>query len=306
MDSLTATFGYLFDEIVYVRISATNQMGTGAWSMVNSNGALIRARPGKMVSVEKDPILTATSIKVLWTTLISNQETGNSQILSYNLWWDANSGTTNINLYEDFTSTIIVEGLVPGSGYQFKVRASNIYGYGEFSDVVTLIPDAVPDMMSTPTTSLVYPTVTITFTEPFNNGNAIIGYEIKIYSHTTASFIIDVAVCHGSLQVVIDALECEVPMSTLITDYGYQHGQLILTMVRAQNLVGWGSYSSQNSGGVITQTEPTFMNVAVLDYDAMRDTSIKVDWNSITSDQDTGAVAILSYSLEWDQASDNW
>jgi hypothetical protein len=274
--------------------------------MENSDGALIRARPGKMLSVEKYPILTATSIKVLWTALISSEETGNSEILSYNLWWDANSGTTNINLYEDYTSNTIVEGLMPGSGYQFKVRASNIYGYGEFSDVVTLIPDAVPDMMSTPTTSLAYPTVTITFTEPFNNGNTIIGYEIKIYSYTQASFIVDIAVCDGSLQEVIDSLECDVLMSTLITDYGYQHGQLILAKVRAQNSVGWGSYSSQNSGGVITQTEPTFMNVPSLDYDAMRSTLIKVDWSAITSDLDTGAVDILSYSLEWDQASDNW
>jgi hypothetical protein len=67
---------------------------------------------------------------------------------------------------------------VPGASYQFIVRARNIYGYGEFSDVVTLRPDAVPDMMSTPTTTLSYPLVTISFVEPFDNGNSIIGYEV--------------------------------------------------------------------------------------------------------------------------------
>jgi hypothetical protein len=48
------------------------------------------------------------------------------------------------------------------------------------------------------------------------------------------------------------------------------------------------------------------MTVPVLDYDSMRDTSIKVDWTPITSDLETGASDILSYSLEWDQASDTW
>lgn len=48
------------------------------------------------------------------------------------------------------------------------------------------------------------------------------------------------------------------------------------------------------------------MTVPVLDYDAMRDTSIKVDWAPITSDYDTGAVEITSYSLEWDQATGTW
>jgi hypothetical protein len=51
MDTISTTFGYAFDSIVYVRISATNQMGTGAWSMANSDGALVRSKPGKMLGV---------------------------------------------------------------------------------------------------------------------------------------------------------------------------------------------------------------------------------------------------------------
>jgi len=32
MDTLTQSFGLVFDELVYVRISATNVLGTGSWS----------------------------------------------------------------------------------------------------------------------------------------------------------------------------------------------------------------------------------------------------------------------------------
>jgi hypothetical protein len=92
---------------------------------------------------------------------MSYDETGNSQILAYNLWWDANSGITNIDLFEDLSSSTIVTGLVAGSAYQFKVRARNIYGYGDFSDIQVLVPDAVPDMMTTPLTSLSFPNLQI-------------------------------------------------------------------------------------------------------------------------------------------------
>ena len=38
----------------------------------------------------------------------------------------------------------------------------------------------------------------------------------------------------------------------------------------------------------------------------MRDTSISINWSPITSDQQTGAATIVSYSLEWDQANGSW
>jgi hypothetical protein len=59
MDTLTASFGYLFDELVYVRISASNQMGQGIWSASNSDGAKIRARPSKMSTVSSGDLSTS-------------------------------------------------------------------------------------------------------------------------------------------------------------------------------------------------------------------------------------------------------
>lgn len=39
MDTLSLSHGLIFDAFVYVRISASNQMGQGAWSQTNSDGA---------------------------------------------------------------------------------------------------------------------------------------------------------------------------------------------------------------------------------------------------------------------------
>lgn len=56
----------------------------------------------------------------------------------------------------------------------------------------------------------------------------------------------------------------------------------------------------------MVQTEPAKMNLPINDYDSMRDTSIKIDWSLLTTDLETGAKPILSYSLEWDQANSDW
>jgi hypothetical protein len=226
--------------------------------------------------------------------------------LAYNLWWDANSGTTNIDLYEGLTGSTIVEGLNPGSQYQFKVRARNIYGYGEFSDTIILIPKAVPDMMASPTTSLDYPTVTIAWTTPFNNGNTINAYQIVIFSHVENDFIERTDLCDGADVTTFSLRECEIDMSYFFTDLGYSHTDLILVKARAANSVGWGSYSTQNPSGVFAQTEPAQMNLPLNDYDMMRDNRVKLDWQPLVTNFETGAVPILSYSLEYDQAVNDW
>ena len=106
--------------------------------------------------------------------------------------------------------------------------------------------------------------------------------------------------CDGADPAVISLLGCDVDMSTIINTYGYLRSELILCRVRALNLVGWSTHSSQNSAGVLTQTTPTFMNAPEIDYDSLTDTSIPVSWAPIISDLHTGALTILSYSLEWD------
>lgn len=59
---------------------------------------------------------------------------GNSPILAYNLYWDDGTGVLDIELVEQIVFEFTVTGLVGGVNYKFKVRALNIYGYGQFSD----------------------------------------------------------------------------------------------------------------------------------------------------------------------------
>jgi hypothetical protein len=96
---------------------------------------------------------TDTQIEVDWTALTSTT-TGNSPILSYNLYWDNGSGTTNLQLIDLLQTSYVVSGLEGGATYMFKVRAKNIYGYGPFSSVASIIPSDIPGQMVAPTIAL--------------------------------------------------------------------------------------------------------------------------------------------------------
>ena len=134
---------------------------------------------------------------------MTSLETGNSVILAYELYWDGNTDTVNLLLYDGLNLRAAVERLEPGETYKFKVRARNIYGYGLFSDVVEIIPDDVPATMDAPITSLEYPLVSIAFTAPFDNGRPILAYQIEIFSKLTKTFIEMTAVCDGASPDVI-------------------------------------------------------------------------------------------------------
>ncbi len=69
---------------------------------------------------------------------------GNSDILSYSLYWDNGSGTSNIELTDSLVTSYTVSGLTGGATYLFKVRARNVYGYGTFSSELTFVPSDVP------------------------------------------------------------------------------------------------------------------------------------------------------------------
>jgi hypothetical protein len=83
-----------FDDIVYVRVSAKNSDGFGPASLTNTLGAKIRTEPNQMNDPVRGSGTTTTKLVIQWTALVY-PDNGNSDILSYNLVWDAGTGTTN-------------------------------------------------------------------------------------------------------------------------------------------------------------------------------------------------------------------
>lgn len=128
-----------------------------------------------------------SQIEVNWIALAAS-DNGGSTVLSYNLLWDAGtSGTTWTSVIgyspvSTAVTTTISTGIVSGSSYQFKVRASNIFGWGSNSTITTIKAAKVPAQMTAPTTSIDSTTggVKISWTAPDSQGDTITAYKIEI------------------------------------------------------------------------------------------------------------------------------
>ena len=111
-------YEYIQGDLIQVRTSAINEFGSSLVSEKNTVGASLRAIPHQMIPVARDPETRADLLKVSWTAL-STEESGDSNILSYKVVWDAGSGSVNQELtsvttyYTDLTYEII-DNIVTG------------------------------------------------------------------------------------------------------------------------------------------------------------------------------------------------
>lgn len=80
--------------------------------------------------------------------------------MSYNVQWDAGTdGYQFLNLvgysalYDETTYSISAHIQV-GKSYQVRVAAKNYWGWGSFSEVLTIIAASFPEKVAAPTTSI--------------------------------------------------------------------------------------------------------------------------------------------------------
>lgn len=177
MDQLTgAPFNLQFRQVVSARARATNFYGTGEWSDFNLEGATICKEPVKMgplTVVEKNEV----EVTLSWSQL-TGSNTGDKEILAYNLYWDDNTGTPNIKLQSDLTTEYILTGMTGGLTYKFVITAQNIYGEGPESDELVLLASHVPDLIDIVSTSISGTQVIIDWTEPSDSYEPILEYDV--------------------------------------------------------------------------------------------------------------------------------
>ena len=156
MPTLTSSpFNYIFDQVVYVRVSAQNSYGYGVVSPDNANtGARIRSVPSQMAPPTLDILSTDVTVIIDWVAL-SGVQAGNSAVIAYSLYWDnAVDVTADIELVDALVTTFTVNGVTGGATYNFRLRARNIYGYGAYSNVLVVVPADAPGKTDIPTVAL--------------------------------------------------------------------------------------------------------------------------------------------------------
>jgi hypothetical protein len=103
--------------------------------------------------------------------------------------------------------------------------------------------------MNTPTLVTSGTSIVISWTAPTDNGESIDEYTIQILNPSTLVYSEDTTDCDGSSGAIVSALTCTIPMSTLISNYGYSYGNVLRVRARAHNSNGYGGYSSLTTSG---------------------------------------------------------
>lgn len=128
---------------------------------------------------------SSLQITVTYGALTTDDETGGSDILGYDLWRDDGN---NGDFYDMFESENILGlsytdiDVVPGNTYRYKYRARNANGYGPFSDVGYMFAADVPDAPPAPVSISVDATqITLELIKPlFNGGSEVIENYLEI------------------------------------------------------------------------------------------------------------------------------
>jgi len=128
--------------------------------------------------------------------------------------------------------------LIGGLFYKFKIRARNIYGFGDYSDELSVLTSDVPDQVNIPTVSIVNTNVQISWQAPFDNYEAITAYDVVLLTSTGAQ-VQDLTNCNGANGTIVTNRSCQIPMPTVITLTSLTQGSLIQARVRANNINGW-------------------------------------------------------------------
>ncbi len=244
------------------------------------------------------PTLTSkstTSVTIDWTAP-TGTATGNAAITSYKLVWDDDNDGAFDELTDSPVLTYTASSLTGGSTYKFKVKATNIYGYGTFSSELSVTTSDVPSQMSAPTTSLSGTNVVVAWAEPNTNNEAIDQYEIQ-FKKSDGSYVIDSTNCDGADATIKTNRECTVPMIDIVSNTGLSFDTLIQVNARAHNANGWGSYSELNTAGTNIDTLPVAVGAPSVDAALSSNTEIHISWTALTADSDIGGSPITSYEV---------
>jgi hypothetical protein len=266
-----------------------------------------------MAAPTEDPSSTDVTLTLNWVAL-SGAQAGNSDVIAYSLYWDngVSSAEASIALTDALVTKFTVYGVTGGTPYKFRVRARNIYGYGDYSPALTLVPHDLPGKTAIPTVALSTSddtAVEVSWALPNEHSSPITKYEI-LFMQANGDFVPEPTFCDGTNLTIVTDRKCTVPMGTIRTLTLLPRDSLIRVKVRAYNMKAGGSYgqySEVNTAGATIETEPTNWSVVSIDVPATSNVQTRVTWTALTGSSRGGKnVVIEEYEVYWDQSTDNW
>lgn len=118
------------------------------------------------------------------------------------------------------------------------MTASNVYGEGQKSTLLSQIASDVPDLIGIATTANSGTNIVINWQAPFNNYQPILQYDI-IFLASDGSYVSSTN-CTGLDPTVT---QCSLDMKAFISLTKLSLGNLVVVRVRARNVNGWHAFS---------------------------------------------------------------
>ena len=189
-------FSLAVNSLIVAQVKAVNSYGpASSFSPDNTLGITVKTKPLSPPSAPSEGTNTAYNQVEIILTAVTGSNTGESDILSYEIYWNQGSLVNTyvsldvITATTDATQTYLqTSGLTQGITYQYKYRAINVYGEGDFSDPVSIVPKSAPAQISDVTLTLSTRDVVITWTEPDNRGDTITKYRITFLDKADSSY----------------------------------------------------------------------------------------------------------------------
>ena len=164
-------------------VQALNSLGTSQ----SSNTAV--STPGAAPGVPT--ALTSTrgnaQVALSWT---APTNTGGFAVTDYKVEYKTSAGST-WNIFADGTSTgttATVTSLTNGTGYDFRVSATNSIGTGSVSAISSATPAAAPGTPSAFTATAGNTQTSLAWTAPANNGSALTDYKVEYKASADSSW----------------------------------------------------------------------------------------------------------------------
>lgn len=236
-----------------------------------TSGATAKVIPQAPSAPTRGSNTLPSQVEADWPDLIMGAETGGLAIVSYELEYDQGTGQsvgggswiTLMGNPSYSTLTIYqVASVSGGVGYQFRVRARNVIGWGPWSSIGTIYASSEPGQMSTAVTAIDAGSdplrVKITWSAPDSNYDAITEYEVVVRTNDLTSFVEEPTECDGTGNTsMTTGRHCLIQLTTLrAAPYNLVRGDLVAVKVRARNSIGFGTQSQPNVAGATIQTEP--------------------------------------------------
>lgn len=232
-----------------------------------------------------------TALIVDWLALVGD-ETGSASIDSYNVQWDNGVSEANwydligdgvTNPYTTQLSATIIDGVVPGTYYELRVRAHNAHGWSEWSDNLTLKAAGLPETPITPTTAVNNQNIRVQWVDPDANEEAIDRYRVMLAQNDRVTFVEIINYCNGANEVTISLKACEIPISVLkAAPFNLKVGEEVLAKFAAHNANGWGPYSEPTEAGALIEQIPQQMLAPTRD-DLTTTLRLVVNWVALTA-----------------------